>query len=231
VTLLDLYEPLFQYICLLNRMARKSKTESVNYSTVRSEITRLLEAIKQKAQGDSILAAQATELEMPIFFFIDSIISESTLGCAKEWHMKRFAFERKEWAGDEKFFEFLDKTLSDPGRPATERLTIFYVCMGLGFVGFYAGQPELLRSKMETVAKRIAKLEDLAPVARICPEAYEALDTRNLIEPPTSKIGAILIACAMLAIVAIVFNLYLFKTGTEGLLASLQAILRQDLIK
>jgi hypothetical protein len=44
--------------------------------------------------------------------------------------------------------------LNDLSPEATERLFIYYVCMG--WVHRPTGQPEYLRRKMETVAKRIA---------------------------------------------------------------------------
>ena len=59
---------------------------------------------------------------MPLIFFVDSLISESTLPFAAEWNRKRLAYERNELAGDEKFFDFLDETLAEKGPDADERL-------------------------------------------------------------------------------------------------------------
>jgi len=231
VTLLDLYEPLFQYVCILNRMARKGSPEGIDYGEIRSTVLRLLATIKQQGQTDQLLSLQVKKLDMPITFFIDSIIAESGLQCADEWHKNRLAFEQNELAGDEKFFDLLDETLNDTSREATERLVIFFVCIGLGFTGWYAGQPEYLRRKMETIAKRISGTVELHAAARICPEAYQHLDTRNLIEPPSSKIIAIALAFLVLCLAAIAVNCYLFYTGSQGLTDSLKEILRHDLIK
>jgi type IV/VI secretion system ImpK/VasF family protein len=231
VILLDLYEPLFQYICILNRVARKGAAETLDEAGLREAFTSLLAAIKQQAQADPILNLQAEKLEMPMIFFIDSMIAESKLSCAQDWHKNRLAYASNELAGDEKFFDLLDDTLKDTSREATARLAVFYVCLGLGFTGWYAGQPEYLRRKMETIAKRLAGTIDFDSASRICPEAYNYLDTRNLIEPPSTKIGAILLAFLVLTIVAIAFNLYLFRIGTIGLIDSLKEIFRHDLIK
>ena len=65
--------------------------------------------------------------------------------------------------------------------------------------------------------------------ARICPEAYQYLDTRNLIEKPTIKIGAIALIFLALCLVVLAVNFYLFKTGSVGLAQSLHEILRHDL--
>jgi type IV/VI secretion system ImpK/VasF family protein len=230
VTLFDLYEPLFQYIGMLNRIARKGSNETIELETLRPEIIALLEGIGRRAQAEPLLALQAGKLEMPITFFVDSIIAESNLRCAGQWHKERLAYARNELAGDEKFFDLLDETLNDPSPEATERLVIFYVCLGLGFTGWYASQPEYLRRKMETIAKRIG-VEGLERVAHICPEAYKYVDARNLIEPASSKIGAIALAFLALTLVALAVNFYLFRVGLVGLTESLEEILRHDLMK
>jgi type IV/VI secretion system ImpK/VasF family protein len=230
VTLVDLYEPLFQYICMLNRLSRKGSDEAIEFNALRAEIVSLLDSINKRAQEDPLLALQAAKLEMPVIFFVDSIIAESNLRCATEWHKNRIAYARNELAGDEKFFDLLDETMNDPSPEATERLVIFYICLGLGFTGWYANQPEYLRRKMETLAKRIG-VADLERAARICPEAYKHLDTRNLIERPSAKIGAMALAFLGLSIVALAVNFYLFRVGLLGLTESLEEILRHDLMK
>ena len=199
-------------------------------ATLRPEIIALLEGINKRAQAEPLLALQAGKLEMPITFFVDSIIAESNLRCAGQWHKERLAYDRNELAGDEKFFDLLDETLNDPSPEATERLVIFYVCLGLGFTGWYANQPEYLRRKMETIAKRIG-VEGLERVAHICPEAYKYVDSRNLIEAASSKIGAIAVAFLALTLVALAVNFYLFRVGLVGLTESLEEILRHDLMK
>jgi type VI secretion system protein ImpK len=215
---------------MLNRIARKGGQEAIEYDSLRTEIVSLLDSINKRAQAEPLLALQARKLEMPITFFVDSIIAESNLHCAAQWHKNRIAYTHDELAGDEKFFDLLDETLDDSSPEATERLIIYYICIGLGFTGWYASQPEYLRRKMETIAKRIG-LEELERVAHICPEAYQYLDSRNLIEPPSSKIGAIALAFLALSLVALAVNFYLFRIGLVGLTESLQEILRHDLMK
>lgn len=230
MTLVDLYEPLFQYVCMLNRIGGKGSNEAIEFNSLRAEMVSVLDSINKLAQGDPLLALQAKKLEMPIIFFVDSIIAESNLRCAPQWHKDRIAYSRNELAGDEKFFDLLDEAMSDPSPEATERLIILYICMGLGFTGWYASQPEYLRRKMETLAKRIG-VAGLERAGRICPEAYKHLDARNLIEPPSSKIGAMALAFLALSIVALAVNFYLFRIGLLGLTDSLQEILRHDLMK
>src|SRR5258706_13120576 len=133
---------------------------------------------------------------------LDNII----LSCAAKCIGSRLAFASNQLAGDEKFFDLLDETLADSSKEATDRLTIYYLCLGLGFAGWYSGQPEYLRKKMEILAKRISGAVDRDRVTRICPEAYQHLDSRNLIEPPSAAIGSIVLAFVVLCIVVIAIN-------------------------
>ena len=57
MTLLDLCEPLFQYICTLSREARGGGRRGFN--DVRADVKRLLDELKQKAGSNVQLAAQA----------------------------------------------------------------------------------------------------------------------------------------------------------------------------
>ena len=54
--------------------------------------------------------------------------------------------------------ESLDETLAEKGSEADERLEVYYACLGLGFQGWYAGQPEFLRKKMSEIAPRIGRV-------------------------------------------------------------------------
>jgi type VI secretion system protein ImpK len=229
-TLFDLYEPLFQYVCMLNRFARAGGTDTIEFAVLRNVVVSLLDGIKADAKADPVLEMQAAKLEMPILFFVDSMIAESRLQCAGVWHKHRLAYDRDELAGDEKFFDMLDETLNDSSNEATERLVIFYVCLGIGFTGWYANQPEYLRGKMQAIAKRISVSPDADRAARICPEAYEHLDRRNLIEPPGVKLGAILLAILGLSALVMAINFYLFRLGSISFINSLNEILRHDLM-
>jgi type VI protein secretion system component VasF len=229
MTLLDLYEPVFQYICMLNRIARNPGGENVQQPALREAIVGLLAGIAKKAEPDPRLRIQAQKMEMPIIFFVDSMIAESGLGIAREWHSKRLAYERNELAGDEKFFDYLEATLAEPGDEANERLAVFYVCIGLGFQGWYAGQPEYLRKQMLDISKRIGGIIDTEQTARMCREAYTYTDTRNLIEPPGVKLATIAIAFLGLCVIVLVVNFYLFRSASSGLAQSLREILRHDL--
>ena len=161
-------------------------------------------------------------------FFVDAMISESKLPWARKWSNDRLAFKRDELAGDEKFFDLLDATLKDQSDEASERLAIYFTCIGLGFTGFYFSQPEYLRQKMQDISLRIRGYVESNSQARICPEAYDHTDARDLIEPPTGRVWLMLVVFLICGITALACNMYFFSKATSGLKDSLKVILDND---
>lgn len=222
--LLELCEPLFQYVCRLNRSGRKGG--SFEPSRVRSEIDVIFDEMKRKASGDGSLISQYDQIELPLIFFVDFMIKESNLSFARQW--KEIAYERNELAGDEKFFDLLDETLADPTQAATDRLSVFYTCLGLGFTGWYTGQPEYLRKKQLEISARIRAMMDVDEAAQICPEAYENVDSSDLVQPPGVKLVGIGLALVGMIIVVFVANFLLYRTTAAGVQDSLRQIIERQ---
>ena len=257
MTLLQLTEPVFQYICRLNRIARRSAGArrtgdtttfaaltreaaaaaaptvsapgvSLDYSVARSEVKALLEDMMAKAASDARLSQQARKIELPLIFFVDSMISESRLPFAAEWNQNRLAYDRQELAGDEKFFDLLDETLKENGEDAIERLAVFYVCIGLGFTGIYFKQPEFLRKTMLSIAPRVRSLVENDQNARICPETYEGVDTRNLVQPPSSRMVIVGLLFAGFTLAVLISYFVMYRQASRNLNNSIEDVLRQD---
>jgi type VI secretion system protein ImpK len=256
MTLLELTEPIFQYICRLNRIGRRgtaARTGETSFITkmaaaatpsaaaaaargaalddvvARSEIKALLEDMMSKAATDLRLSQQARKIELPLIFFIDSMISESTLSFAAQWNQHRLAYERQELAGDEKFFDLLDETLKESGEDAAERLAVFYICIGLGFSGIYFKQPEFLRKTMLSIAPRIRHLVENDQAARICPEAYQGVDTRNLVQPPSSRMVLVGMVFACFTLAVIISYVVMYRQASRNINNSIEEVLHQDL--
>src|SRR4051812_46563524 len=92
-SLMDLCEPLFQYICRLNRSARKGGNYEL--AQVQAEIKSILAESRQKSVGMN-LSDQWDKTELVLMFFSDFMIKESMLPWAREW--KELAFDRQEMA-------------------------------------------------------------------------------------------------------------------------------------
>jgi type VI secretion system protein ImpK len=233
MTVLELCEPLFKKVCLLNRVGREgaSLSSAIELEKLRLEIKELFADLEKKASSQPGLGALWQKLELPLIFFVDSMIAECGLAVSTAWHHNRLAYERKELAGDEKFFDLLDETLNDPSEEATERLKIFYTCLGLGFTGWYAGQPEYLRGKMLDISHRIRPAMDTDQSTRICPEAYIGVDTRDLIQRPGLSIAAIAIIFVGLCLIVLTVETYLFRAASLSLTDSVTAIASQEISK
>ena len=254
MTLLELTEPIFQYVCRLNRLARKSggsasgetsfiakspgtpatthtvpKLASLDYAVVRSEVKAIFEDLVAKSSSDIRLNSQIKKVELPLLFFVDSMISEGTLPFAAQWNQNRLAYERNELAGDEKFFDLLEETMKDSSEDASERLAVFYNCVGLGFSGIYFRQPEYLRKTMLTIAPRIRHLVEADQTAKICPDAYEGIDNRNLVQPPSSRMVfvGILFLCFILSV--LITYVFLYRSASKSLSNSMEEILKQEM--
>ena len=73
---------------------------------------------------------------------------------------------------------------------------------------------------MQDIALRIRGSMESDSQARICPEAYEHTDTRDLVEPPTGRVWLMVVIFLICAITALGCNMYLFSKGrglAEGL--------------
>ncbi len=220
MTLLELCEPLFLHFCRLNRSARKDS--GANGPRVRGEIVALLADMTNTAAADPHLREQFAKIEIVLMFFIDGMIRQSRLDFAGQW--QGLADQRNELSGDEKFFDMLDETLAETGKAADERLAVFYTCMGLGFTGWYADQPEYIRGKMLDCSNRMRSIMDADDTVRVCPEAYENVDTGDLIEPPGKKLVGIGIALVGLIVAVFVTNFFMFVWGSDELTEALRKI-------
>ena len=221
MTLLELCEPLFHYVCFLNRSARKGGGV-FDQSYVKGELRQIFADMKKRSAAEPLLSSQYDKVELPLIFFADAMIKYSRLPFALDW--EDLAYERNELAGESKFFELLDRTLAERNEAANERLAVFYSCLGLGFTGMFTGQAVDLRKKMLEISSRIRGIVDLNTQSKMCPEAYENIDTRNLIEPPARSLGGIAIALVGLVVVLLVANYVLYKKNTENLAKALQEI-------
>jgi type VI protein secretion system component VasF len=157
------------------------------------------------------------------------MISESTLPFAAEWNQNRLAYDRQELAGDEKFFDLLDETLKDSGEDAAERLAVFYICIGLGFTGIYFKQPEFLRKTMLGIAPRVRHLVENDQAARMCPETYEGVDTRDLVQPPSSRMVLVGLVFACFTFAVLISYFVMYRSASKNLNHAIEEVLRQDL--
>ena len=224
--LLELYEDLFQYVCRLNRAAKTPAHPE--YARVRSEVKDLLEQVLRNAASDVRLLNQAKNLELPMLFFVDYLVCTSRLKFATQWAQDRLAKERNELSGDEKFFDLLEAELKNTSEEAAERLAVYYVCLGLGFMGMYQTQPEQIRRYTEQIFPRVRQWIDTDPRTKISEEAYKHTDTRVLTEPPGNKIILVALAFVFVSLSVLVFYYALYAKAVGTMSSSVDSIVKQE---
>jgi type VI secretion system protein ImpK len=231
MNLLDICEPLFLYVCVLNRIGKlKDQAQSYEFETVRSAIERILAEMPLKAAADMRLQEQIRKIELPLIFFVDSVISDSQLPFAMRWNTERLAAKRNEYAGDEKFFQLLEETLQeeafkDKSAEASERLAVFYVCLGLGFRGVHADNPKRLRQYMDDIARHLSAQIDRNWNEEIIKEHFA--DTTNLVVPPSRKMVLVGILFLCFTLATLFTYVGMFRDGSHSLSTSITSILQR----
>lgn len=225
MTLVEACEPLFQYVCRLNRSARKGG--DVDMAQTRAELKTLLGECKTRALTTGKGSSENWDkIEIVLLYFVDFMVRESQLPWVKDW--RDLAHERNKTAGDEDFFDELDKALADPSESASERLRVFYTCMGLGFTGWFAGDSAKLRQYMNQMASRLRGQIDNDRAAKVCPEAYEHVNTSDLVEPPGRKLFGLVIVLVGLGITVLVANVVALQSMRSEMESSLSALTKKD---
>jgi len=225
MTLQELCEPFFQCVCRINRAARKGG--GYDMSQIRADIRNLLGDMHTKSLATPGLREQFEKVRLPLIFFADYTIRSSTFPFARQWTDLAQEEPTPNLAGDEMFFKLLDPTLADRSDDATERLAIFYTCLGLGFRGFFEDQPEKVQQRMGEAAGRLRHLMDVEESARICPDAY-TVNTSNLTLTTLRPLTPIAMVLVALVVMLFILNALLYVRYSRDLSGSLEAIQRQS---
>lgn len=222
MTLVELCEPLFQYVCRINRAGRIGA--ACDASQVRGDLKRIFATMESDAPDTPGLLDQYRLVRQPLVFFCDYIIRTSNMPFAMGWSNLAEEENPPIYTGDELFFRRLDETMVDRTEAANARLAVYYTCMGLGFLGLYESDIEQVQRRMREIAGRIRKLMDDDGARRICPEAYECLNTADLTEPPTRSLLPMTIA--LIALIAILFgaNIWLYDSTSRKVTDSVKKL-------
>ena len=212
MTLAECCEPVFQSVCRLNRSARKGVSPEMDQA--RTELQSALAESRSRAEGAGHAAA-FVRVEIILLYFVDFMVRQSKLSFASQW--SDLARERGRLGGDEDFFDQLDETLKDKSDEARECLGVYYSCIGLGFTGWYTGQGDFLRKKMQEVSSRLRGMMDADRSARICPESYEHVNTADLVQPPSRSLAGVVIVAVGLAITLLAANIALYLDKRAGM--------------
>lgn len=228
MSLAEICEPFFLFVCRLNSAARKGVALEERH--IRSQLEQELDDLRTRAAdagNASNLRRQVELIERPLIYFFDSMMVRSRAGA----HWQELSVERG-WRGYEQdFFVILDETLRENDEEATARLEIFFTCLGLGFEGFFEGQPEKIAEYKNDIARRLRadRLIDSSLSNRLCPEAYESTDeSDDLIKPVGGTIGGVGIVVVGLLVILILTIFVGYAVVSKRLSNTLDRITKID---
>ena len=227
MTLLELCEPLFQYVCRSNRAARKGGAHEA--PAVRADLQKIFADMYSRSLSTPVLRDQYEKVRVALVCFVDYMVRTSSVPFAKDWKPMAQDEDTPVSTGDGYFFDpELKKTMEEKGAAADERLAVFYTCMGLGFFGAYESNPGEVKNKMREIAGRIRTMMDSEEAGRVCPEAYEATNRADLTEPPLRPLTPLAVALVGMLIVFFVANIYLYRSASRELRESLDQVVAQS---
>jgi type VI secretion system protein ImpK len=223
MNLVDACEPVFQYVCALNRTLRKGGVGALRADQVRAEIKGKIAEAKKRADGE--LAGPFRDIEPVLYFFADSMVFAAKSRPAGYQPISQ-DLPQPELAFEARFWSMLDETMKEIGQGAMQKLAVYYTCIGLGFRGLphnMPADPEFLRAKMSEIASKIRPLMDTEVGERLFKDAYHA-DTRDLTPRPSRSITGIVIAASLGAAAMVGAFVWMVKSESSSLVQELRAI-------
>lgn len=221
MTLLEICEPLFQYVCRLNRLGRKGGR--TDQAIVKSELRTIFADMRSRAEATPGMVGPYEHSEKVLMFFTDEMVLNGKVNFGGGWKplsadpRQVGINEGAELAFEDKFWDLLDETLEDPTESAMHQLSVFYVCIGLGFAGRYEQEPETRKRKMLEISARLRGMIDVDQAARICAAAYDNVDTRPLHISPARRLTGIVIALTVFTLAMLGGYVYFFKDAQKRL--------------
>lgn len=221
--LIELVDPIFQFICRMHRVDREGR--DLVCSNVRSECEKVVGGIEKNARNNTVLQRQYQKLKDPILWYVDYWFGSSGefRSVRSEWNRDRMGEYPDDGdvvlSGDEAFFDELDKALKEDSsnEEVNEQLAFFYTAIGLGFQGpYFKSIPEhedTLRSYMDRLYPRVQKYVDSSVNSKVTPECYNYTDKRDFISPLQDRPLILMLAALFLS--ASLFFGYLWYYGNH----------------
>jgi hypothetical protein len=230
MTLADICEPVFQHVCRLNRLGRKG--QRADAATVRAELKSLLQQVRSKAEATPGMIGPYEGIESILVYFADSMISSGDLRFAGGW--KPISHDpgviglrmEPELGFEERFWDMLEEALRDPSEGATQRLTVYYTCIGLGFTGLYTGQPDYVKRKSLEIASRLRGNIDADFTSKLCQDAYENVDERALNIDRGRRLVGLVLVLVTATVVLLAGYVWAFRDSSRALTTALTDVVK-----
>lgn len=209
----ELCQPLIDYISDIYRIAQNGG--KLDLFNVRHTIQHFFDRMQEATFENAEMAGELDKIKLPLVFFVDFMIKEGPFPFKNSW--EELGREYNELSGDEKFFDILDDNLNDPSSLATQRLRVFYQCMGAGFTGCYSRNPEYVERKMKVCALRIGIESDMTSKERVTEKCYQNILKDKEFVDPTLRVRKIFLFTLIIFFFVFLMNYLSFHHAVKPL--------------
>jgi hypothetical protein len=211
MTLAMICEPILTEVCAVNRAVFEGNTE-IGFVATRTRFIALLR--EAQATADEVgLTPAFRRIRPAVIGFIDWMMSQYDVPLSARWRTDRMGDAEVPRVGQAQFFDLLKADLDNPAPDAEESLQVFYMCLALGYEGIMATDPDGLATIIAELTARLRRR--LQVDEKLCPEAYQYTDRRELHLSTGRPLLMIGVGFAFLLAVVFAFSgaLYLERAG------------------
>jgi len=228
MAMVDECDKLFTYLVDLNRKGRSHGTGENDEAAVRDRLTSLISEIKGKVDSHVCNYRVMNALEATA----DWLVSCSKLTLSQTWQKRGFDPDPDvtKFTLDREFWDGLEHTLAEPQSNETnERLEVFAVCIGIGYIGEHVFLPdherfETIRREMRKIWARIKGRYDYGDKQLITPDTYKYTKTADLRPPRVSGTTTYVIILAVAFIGLLFAQIFLYSAAKRDLSSTMKTL-------
>ena len=222
ITLQEVTEPIFLYVCKINRVANSGG--ELSYLSARNEICELIESSAVKASRDQITRDCFQRIKIPLLLFIDYMIVDSGVNFAMQWHQCSLFDEFAAINSSDDFCSYIEEDLAQNYEGVEEVLLFYFLCVGLGYGGGFESGTSQISQVMAKLLPKIRNHINAGSAGRITQSAYENINTLNFIKPVGGKISLILAVFVIFMISVAISVIFMYKESSQGMVKSVSRI-------
>lgn len=201
----ELCRPLVLLMCKLREFRRHGL--ELEMETLLNDIQKIFASIREQCKDNIALSRDFSIIEKPLAFFIDYMVKESDFSFSQSWPEMGRTYG--ELSGDEKFFDILYQSMDD--HTSMDRISLFYIMIGLGFRGIYKNEPDILERKMKLCATRMPQMLDVTKEP-LTPQYYDIFSEPKRNEKFFLSPKFILALSIFFMFCSLMFNYYIFDS-------------------
>lgn len=225
MTLIEHSEPIFQFVCRLERIARSEGAldATLSLNSLKRDVDRLFRRFDYEAIHDDDFEGDVEQWKQLLRHFVDTLIARSGLSLSDEWKREFLAAEHDQ-TGD--FFRALEIALGRNDLEAKHQLQVFHTCIGLGYASDTKNESQL--DAIHLLEERVEQIAPTAELNRLSPNAYEHTNDQNYMDRPLPKL--VFFGMLLLCLLGIVFFLIFesYTSASQELVNAVDSVLEEQ---